>query len=76
MRMRNLSVAIVVAALVGTFPVIEALAQPPSNDSRAGAVLVTSVPFLLRGGHERSNGERPEVLLEQRVGLLQAACRQ
>ena len=45
MRMRNLSVAIVVAALVGTFPAIEALAQPPSNDSRAGAVLVTSVPF-------------------------------
>ncbi len=45
MRMRNLPVAIVVAAIVGTFPVIEALAQPPSNDSRAGAVVVTSVPF-------------------------------
>ena len=45
MRMRNFPVAIVVAAIVGTFPVIEALAQPPSNDSRAGAVVVTSVPF-------------------------------
>ena len=53
MRMRNLSVAIVVAALVGTFPAIEALAQPPSNDSRAGAVLVTSVPFL----HEEDTSE-------------------
>ena len=52
MRMRNLSVAIVVAAIVGTFPAIEALAQPPSNDSRAGAVLVTLRAVLLRGGHE------------------------
>lgn len=60
MRMRNLSVAIVVAAIVATFPAIEALAQPPSNDTRAGAVLVTSVPFLYEEDTSEATASGPK----------------
>ena len=71
-RMRNLPVAIVVAAIVGTFPVIEALAQPPAIAHRAGAVVVTSVPFSYAEDTSEAT-DWPEALLEQWFSLLQAA---
>jgi hypothetical protein len=60
MRMRNLPVALVVAALVSTLPVIQALAQPPSNDTRAGAVSVTSVPFIYEEDTSEATASGPK----------------